>query len=58
MKTLRSGWKVGLLTAVAFGDLGNANADFFAVNLDLVSRSIVRICLLYRARHPKLANNK
>lgn len=42
MKALRPDWKVGLLTAAAFGDLSNADADFFAVNLDLASRSFVR----------------
>jgi glycerophosphoryl diester phosphodiesterase len=43
MKKLRPDWTVGLLTAVAVGDLRkNDEADFFAVNTDLATRRFIR----------------
>jgi glycerophosphoryl diester phosphodiesterase len=43
MKKLRPDWTVGLLTAVAVGDLTTHNqADFFAVNTDLATRRFIR----------------
>ncbi len=42
-KKLRPNWKVGLLTAVAFGDLTTRDqADFLAVNRDLATRRFIR----------------
>jgi glycerophosphoryl diester phosphodiesterase len=42
MKALRPVWSTGLLTAVAVGDLTRVNADFLAVNANLVGRQFVR----------------
>ncbi len=42
MKALRPDWSVGLLTAVAVGDLTRVSADFLAVNANLVGRQFVR----------------
>lgn len=42
MKSLRPEWTVGLLTAVAAGDLTRAQADFLAVNSSLATRAFVR----------------
>ena len=42
MKALRPNWSVGLLTAVAVGDLTSVRADFLAVNANLVGRQFVR----------------
>jgi glycerophosphoryl diester phosphodiesterase len=42
MKSLRPGWRVGLLMSVAAGDLKKINADFLAVNASFVDRSFVR----------------
>lgn len=42
VKSLRPGWTVGLLTAVAAGDLTRAKADFLAVSVGLASTSFIR----------------
>jgi len=42
MKQLRPKWTVGLLTAVAFGDLTKEEADFVAVSVDIATRSFIR----------------
>lgn len=42
VKKLRPEWTVGLLTAVAAGDLTRANADFLAVNTKLATRPFIR----------------
>jgi glycerophosphoryl diester phosphodiesterase len=42
MKSLRPQWHVGLLTAVAVGDLTRAEADFFAVSARLATRRFIR----------------
>ena len=42
MKSLRPQWSVGLLTAVAKGDLTRLDADFFAVNLKMADRSFIQ----------------
>jgi glycerophosphoryl diester phosphodiesterase len=43
MKQLRPQWTVGLLTAVAIGDLTTQDqADFLAVNMDLATRKFIR----------------
>lgn len=42
VKELRPDWTVGLLTAVAAGDLTRADADFLAVNTSLAKRSFIR----------------
>jgi len=42
MKSLRPQWTVGLLTAVAKGDLTRLDADFFAVNLKMADRSFIQ----------------
>ena len=42
LKELRPGWRVGLLTARALGDLTRMNADFLAVNHALVTPDFVR----------------
>ena len=39
---LRPDWTIGLLTAVAVGDLTRSNVDFLAVNTGLATRSFVR----------------
>jgi len=41
MKALRPEWQVGLLTAVAVGDLTRVEADFLAVNLKIARRSFI-----------------
>jgi len=41
VKTLRPQWKVGLLTAVAVGDLTQMDVDFLAVSTNLATRSFV-----------------
>ncbi len=41
-KALRPKWKVGLLTAVALGDLTELEADFLAVNAKLGTRRFIR----------------
>ena len=41
-KALRPEWKVGLLTAVAIGDLTELEADFLAVNAKLGTRRFIR----------------
>ncbi len=41
VKRLRPTWTVGLLTAVAAGDLTRANADFLAVKSSIATRSFV-----------------
>jgi glycerophosphoryl diester phosphodiesterase len=41
-KSLRPQWKVGLLTAVAFGDLTEMEADFLAVNAKIGTRRFIR----------------
>ena len=41
IKKLRPGWTVGLLTAVAVGDLTRADADFLAVKTTLATRSFI-----------------
>ncbi len=42
MRSLRPGWTLGLLTAVAIGDLTRADADFLAVSAGLATPSFVR----------------
>lgn len=42
IKQLRPSWTVGLLTAVAIGDVTRADADFLAVKTKLATRSFVR----------------
>ncbi len=42
LKTLKPGWSVGRLTAVAIGDITRVEADFLAVNANLVDRRFVR----------------
>ena len=42
MKTLRPGWKVGLLMSVSAGNLEASGADFLAVNAAFASRRFVR----------------
>ncbi len=42
VRTLRPGWKVGLLTAVAFGNLRRTDADFLAVPFRVATRSFIR----------------
>ena len=42
-KRLRPDWAVGLLTAVAVGDLTRAQADFFAVNTKLATPAFIQL---------------
>lgn len=42
VRALRPDWTLGLLTSVAIGDLMRLDADFFAVNTRLASRTFVR----------------
>jgi glycerophosphoryl diester phosphodiesterase len=42
MKSLRPEWNVGLLTAVAAGDLTRAKADFLAVNSSIASHRFIQ----------------
>jgi glycerophosphoryl diester phosphodiesterase len=42
VKSLRPGWKVGLLTSVAAGNLMRVDADFFAVNTSMATRRFIR----------------
>jgi glycerophosphoryl diester phosphodiesterase len=42
VKALRPSWKVGLLTAVAIGDLAHSDADFLAVSLKLADRRFIQ----------------
>jgi glycerophosphoryl diester phosphodiesterase len=42
MQTLRPGWTVGVLTAVALGNVARLDADFLAVNASLATRSFIR----------------
>lgn len=42
IKQLRPNWTVGLLTAVAAGDLSRANADFLAVNAKIATPSFIQ----------------
>lgn len=42
VRSLRPQWKIGLLSAVAVGDLTRLDADFLAVSLGLASRRFVR----------------
>lgn len=41
-KQLRPDWRVGLLTAVAVGDLTRADADFFAVNTKVATPAFIQ----------------
>lgn len=41
-KRLRPDWTIGLLTAVAIGDLTRADADFFAVNTKVATASFIQ----------------
>ena len=41
-KVLRPDWKVGVLTAVALGNLTRLESDFLAVNSSLATRSFIR----------------
>jgi glycerophosphoryl diester phosphodiesterase len=41
MRSLRPEWTLGLLTAVAIGDLTRLDADFLAVNTGLATRALV-----------------
>jgi len=40
-KAMRSDWKMGLLTAVALGDLTKIDVDFLAVGTSLATRSLI-----------------
>jgi len=40
-KEMRPSWKMGLLTAVALGDLTRIDVDFLAVNANLATRSLI-----------------
>ncbi len=42
MKSLRPGWKVGQVVAVALGDLTRVDADFLAVSTRLATRGFIR----------------
>ena len=42
LKARRPEWKIGLLSAVALGDLTRANADFFAVSTRMATPAFVR----------------
>jgi glycerophosphoryl diester phosphodiesterase len=42
VKQLRPQWRVGLLTAVAVGDLTREQADFLAVNTQLATQAFIR----------------
>ncbi len=42
MKQLRPDWQVGLLTAVAAGDLSQAQADFLAISKSIAERPLIR----------------
>lgn len=42
VRSMRPDWTLGLLTAVAIGDLTRLDADFLAVNTGLATRSFVR----------------
>jgi glycerophosphoryl diester phosphodiesterase len=42
MRTLRSSWKVGLLSSVAMGDITRLDVDFFAVNANFVRRRLIK----------------
>ena len=42
MRALRADWTLGLLTAVAIGDLTRRDADFLAVNTGIATPSFVR----------------
>jgi len=42
VRALRPDWTLGLLTAVAIGDLTRLDADFLAVNTGLASRSFIK----------------
>jgi glycerophosphoryl diester phosphodiesterase len=42
MKRIRPGWKVGLLSSVAVGDLSQLDVDFLALNARFASRALVR----------------
>jgi len=42
LKALRPSWKVGLLTAVAIGDLTSLDVDFLAIQVSLASSDLIR----------------
>lgn len=42
IRELRPDWTIGLLTAIAAGDLTRVDADFFAVNTNLAKSSFIR----------------
>lgn len=42
MKRVRPGWKVGLLSSVAVGDLAKMDVDFLALNARFATRQLVR----------------
>jgi glycerophosphoryl diester phosphodiesterase len=42
VRSLRSNWRVGLLSAAAVGDLTRVDADFLAVNTAVATRAFVR----------------
>jgi glycerophosphoryl diester phosphodiesterase len=42
LKRLRPGWKVGLLSSVAVGNLAGLDVDFLALNARFTSRQLVR----------------
>ena len=42
MKSLRPAWKVGLLSAVAVGDLTSVEADFLAVNASIADQRLIQ----------------
>jgi glycerophosphoryl diester phosphodiesterase len=43
MKALQPEWEVGLLSSVTIGDLTRLEADFFAINANFATRSLVGI---------------
>ena len=42
MKAIQPDWKVGLLSSVAMGDITRLDADFFAINANFASRSLIK----------------
>ncbi len=42
VKELRPDWTVGLLTAVAIGDLSKVDADFLAINAKIATRRLIK----------------
>ena len=42
MKSIRPGWKLGLIASVAIGDITRLDAEFFAINAKFASRAFIR----------------